>query len=282
MARYSVSWEGRCLLVATKQWRPASAEESAPYLLTEDTVLVGKQLAEKGKYQHKPEEAPPVQKPEERQLEIQDAILSSQEMPRSPAVQETNNQRAAIQSGKEEVDENGVWKDIDEQYDEYSRGLNRGQATLKEDVPQSVRTALQNQSRKRGKFEPQQLLLERLPAITMVGSLEDGSQNGTTPTQNKRLGEDKIKELDPKYFDQTKKVEWRQWIRNAGIRILTPQEAKKIPRIKVFPVPLRIVRTNESTALSELAKSRLVASGHTDPQLGEFLNRCSHDRSSGI
>ena len=294
-------------------------------------------------------------------------------------------------------------------------------------MPQSVGAALQSQSQKKNKFEPQQLTLEILPAITMVGALNDGSQNGTVPAQNKELSEEKIKNLrgvlkmlgitaarahfkprgklekpitgrgrlsimigqasrdfwvldhksemmtdqqgmdqpwkgitvffhevenskadlsqywnssassprsplpmqgqepvkkpvifetqdglaevyltndqrrlfkaglktwqrqeenfgvfllqlrnngkepDPKCFDQAEKAEWRQGIRNAEIHILTPQEAKEILRIKVIPVPLRMVRTSTSTALSELlAKSWLVAPWHMNPQQGEF------------
>ena len=173
------------MLVAIEQPRPESAEESTAHLLTKDTVLGGKQFAEKGEHQHKPEETPPVQRPKVRQLEIHDATISPQKVRRSSAAQETDSLRAGMQSGKEEFDEDGVWKDIDEQYDEYHRERNKRQANLRDDVPQSARAALQNQSQKKSKFEPQQLPLERLPAITMVGALDNGSQNGTASVQNK-------------------------------------------------------------------------------------------------
>ncbi|CAE8613639.1 unnamed protein product, partial [Polarella glacialis] len=91
------------------------------------------------------------------------------------------------------------------------------------------------------------------------------------------------KELDPRFFDQTEaaaflesdKQEWSQWIRNNTVRILTPAEASKIPRRLIFAVPLRMVRTNKGKTAADaiqqlLAKSRLVAPGHLDPQLGEF------------
>ena len=76
------------------------------------------------------------------------------------------------------------------------------------------------------------------------------------------------KELDPKAFDQQEakqflesdRAEWTQWIKNGVVRILSPTEARTVPRNKIFAVPLRMVRTNRSEALDKLlSKSRMVA-----------------------
>ena len=88
------------------------------------------------------------------------------------------------------------------------------------------------------------------------------------------------KELDPKYFDEKEKKEfresdakeWQQWVRNHVVKRLTKDEEAKISRHLIFKAPLRMVRVNKQTkALAPLiAKSRLVVPGHRDPGLGYF------------
>ena len=87
------------------------------------------------------------------------------------------------------------------------------------------------------------------------------------------------KELDPKYFDWKERSafnksdaeEWDQWVKNRVIRVLTPQEERRVPKDKIFSSPLRFVRTNKGEKIKELiAKSRIVVPGHKDPDLGEF------------
>ena len=87
------------------------------------------------------------------------------------------------------------------------------------------------------------------------------------------------KELDPRCFDKTEnkafqdsdRKEWESWIKNETVRLLSRKEALKIPKAKIFKIPLRFVRTNRALNTGKLiAKSRLVAPGHQDPGLGEF------------
>ena len=94
-----------------------------------------------------------------------------------------------------------------------------------------------------------------------------------------RLKENK-KELDPRFFDAEEKAafdksdqkEWSQWLANKVVRFLTPAEAAKVPREKVFRAPMRVVRTNRAAErLAPLvAKSRLIIPGHLDPEIGTY------------
>ena len=94
-----------------------------------------------------------------------------------------------------------------------------------------------------------------------------------------RLKENK-KELDPKLFDaqewkEFKKAdqkEWVQWLSNKVVRFLSAEEARKVPRNKVFRAPMRIVRVNRAAdRMSPLvAKSRLIIPGHLDPEIGTY------------
>jgi hypothetical protein len=59
------------------------------------------------------------------------------------------------------------------------------------------------------------------------------------------------------------------------MKVLTTAEAEKIPRRKIFSLPLRMVRTNKAKVIDGIiaeliAKSRLVVPGHVDPELGDF------------
>ena len=88
------------------------------------------------------------------------------------------------------------------------------------------------------------------------------------------------KELDPRWFNEQEKKafdlsdakEWEQWLNNEVVQKVLPAELKKVPRHQVFKAPLRMVRTNKAAAatLPLVAKSRLVARGHRDPDLGGF------------
>jgi hypothetical protein len=87
------------------------------------------------------------------------------------------------------------------------------------------------------------------------------------------------KELDPRHFDksekqafdQSDKKEWESWLKNSSVEILDQQRARRVPKSKIFKLPLRFVRTNRATEIGKLiAKSRIVAPGHEDPGLGEF------------
>ena len=87
------------------------------------------------------------------------------------------------------------------------------------------------------------------------------------------------KELDPRHFDHKEKLafdasdtkEWEAWLRNKSVELVDPVKARKVPKSKIFKLPLRFVRTNRATEQGHLiAKSRIVAPGHEDPGLGEF------------
>ena len=53
---------------------------------------------------------------------------------------------------------------------------------------------------------------------------------------------------------------------------MSPQEASRVPRNKIFRAPMRIVRVNKATErLAPLvAKSRLIIPGHLDPEIGTY------------
>ena len=86
------------------------------------------------------------------------------------------------------------------------------------------------------------------------------------------------KELNPLFFDKQEaedfeksdEKEWDAWLKNGVIRRLSPEEAKKVPRDRIFKVPARIVRVNKTPAgqFGLQAKSRIVLPGHLDPDLG--------------
>ena len=94
-----------------------------------------------------------------------------------------------------------------------------------------------------------------------------------------RLKENK-KELDPKFFDEEEqkafdeadKKEWKQWLNNKVVKFLTPEQAAKVPKSKIFRAPMRMVRVNKSAEkLAPLvAKSRLIIPGHLDPEIGTY------------
>ena len=85
---------------------------------------------------------------------------------------------------------------------------------------------------------------------------------------------------DPKYFDaeewkafeKSDQKEWSQWLQNKVVKFLTPEEARRVPREKVFFAPMRVVRTNKAREkLAPLvAKSRLIIPGHLDPEIGSY------------
>lgn len=90
------------------------------------------------------------------------------------------------------------------------------------------------------------------------------------------------KELDPRYFDLAEQekfrasdtAEWLSWIKNGVVEVVPKHLAAKVPKEKIFRIPLRWVRVNKNkemdAAAQLLAKSRLVVPGHADPQLGEY------------
>ena len=90
------------------------------------------------------------------------------------------------------------------------------------------------------------------------------------------------KELDPRYFNfdeqekfrQADSAEWLSWIKNGVVEVVPKHLASKIPKEKVFRIPLRWVRVSKNkemdAAAQFLAKSRLVVPGHADPHLGEY------------
>ena len=86
------------------------------------------------------------------------------------------------------------------------------------------------------------------------------------------------KELDPQFFskdeaqafEESDEKEWQAWVHNKVVSRLSSEEAKKVPRDRIFRVPARIVRVNKMMAGKKglKAKSRIVLPGHLDPDLG--------------
>ena len=82
------------------------------------------------------------------------------------------------------------------------------------------------------------------------------------------------KELDPRHFSPDEKVqddksdeaEWLSWIRNKVVQLVPPERAKKVPRNRIFHIPLRWVRVNKNKEIY----AAVVVPGHADPGLGEY------------
>jgi hypothetical protein len=82
------------------------------------------------------------------------------------------------------------------------------------------------------------------------------------------------KELNPRAFNSDEQAafneadaqEWRQWIKNGVVKILTREEEARVPKSKIFSAPMRFVRTQKG----DKSKSRIVIPGHKDPELGTF------------
>ena len=64
----------------------------------------------------------------------------------------------------------------------------------------------------------------------------------------------KGKELDPRYFDKYESEafakadakEWQSFIDTGAVVIIPPEEARKIPKERIFNRPMRYVRTNKA------------------------------------
>ncbi len=86
------------------------------------------------------------------------------------------------------------------------------------------------------------------------------------------------KELDPRYFDEKEKrafeasdaKEWLQWHLNEAVRVVPHSEEKQVPKNLIFSAPMRMLRVNRGTTGDLIAKSRMIAPGHCDPQLGLY------------
>ena len=87
------------------------------------------------------------------------------------------------------------------------------------------------------------------------------------PTQKSRKG----RELDAKHFDAEEKEafmkadaeQWQKHLDHGAVTIISPEEAKKVPKHLVLPIASRYVRTNKAENGQPLkASSRLVIPGH--------------------
>ena len=91
----------------------------------------------------------------------------------------------------------------------------------------------------------------------------------------------KGKELNPKMFDEAEWASfkladgknWQSHVKNGAVQIIPANQAEKIPKSLIFPVPSRFVRTSKE----EQAKSRWVVPGHTNPQKQKRENRQVHE-----
>ena len=84
----------------------------------------------------------------------------------------------------------------------------------------------------------------------------------------------KGRELDPRYFDEKERKqfqvadakEWQSFLDTGAVKIIPPEDARTIPRDRIFGRPMRYVRTNKSKDEQTLeAKSRIVTPGDVDP-----------------
>ena len=98
-----------------------------------------------------------------------------------------------------------------------------------------------------------------------------------------------LKERDPacfskqekQAFDKSDEDEWKQWIANETVSVVSPEEERKIPKGKTIAAAMWYVRTNRGKTNEMLAaKSRIVMPGHRDPQLG--LYRTDAPTTSGL
>ena len=100
------------------------------------------------------------------------------------------------------------------------------------------------------------------------------------------------KELDPRFFsqeeqkafDEADKKEWEAWVRNHVVEEISPEQAKRIPRSRVFAIPARLVRTNKVQAGEKglTAKSRIVLPGHLDPDMGTIRTDAPTTQMSAV
>jgi len=85
----------------------------------------------------------------------------------------------------------------------------------------------------------------------------------------------KGKELDPRGFDQEEweifreadSKQWQAHLESEAVRVVSPEEAKRIDPSRILPIPARFVRTNKAKGGDGInAKSRLVVPGHLAPK----------------
>ena len=84
----------------------------------------------------------------------------------------------------------------------------------------------------------------------------------------------KGKELDAKWFDgeewdKFRDADGEQWeahVKTGAVRILSPEEARKVDPTRILPIPARFVRTNKDKTGGLEAKSRMVVPGHLAPK----------------
>ncbi|CAE7531744.1 RE1, partial [Symbiodinium necroappetens] len=139
---------------------------------------------------------------------------------------------------------------------------------------------------KKGNLQGSQLYLRKINR-TFVVHTED-----TELTEAASKAKANGKELDPRFFsqeeqkafDEADKKEWEGWVCNHVVEEINPEEAKRIPRSRVFAIPARLVRTNKVQAGEKglTAKSRIVLPGHLDPDMGTIRTDAPTTQMSAV
>ena len=86
------------------------------------------------------------------------------------------------------------------------------------------------------------------------------------PTQKSKKG----RELNPKYFDDDEREvffkfdadQWQKHLDHGAVTVISPEEAKKVPKHMILPIASRFVRTDKGEQGILKASSRLVVPGH--------------------
>ena len=86
------------------------------------------------------------------------------------------------------------------------------------------------------------------------------------PTQKSKKG----RELNPKYFDDDEREaffksdadQWQKHLDHGAVTVISPEEAKKVPKHMILPIASRFVRTDKGEKGILKASSRLVVPGH--------------------
>eukprot|EP00971_Amphidinium_carterae_P352846 6492750-Amphidinium_carterae.1 len=115
---------------------------------------------------------------------------------------------------------------------------------------------------------------------TMAGAsnMVSEAEHETLVLRNKSIKQgSKGKEIDARWLDETEwdvfrsadSDNWKAHVANGAVRVLTPEEARKVSPSEILRIPSRFVRVNkDKTGQSLAAKSRWVVPGHVVPRDG--------------
>ena len=93
-----------------------------------------------------------------------------------------------------------------------------------------------------------------------VLALELRPRPGQIGTKGRELDPRKFNYEERQKFKESSAKNWDEHLKHGAVRVVPPEEAKQVPKDRIFSVPARFVHT-----WKDGAKSRFVIPGHTDP-----------------